>query len=650
MVDASRDYGVNMALTGVNHWTVAISSHSTNHPSARHFLMEIEDAPATEIFPEGVVDVMWASPECTEHSYAKGGKSINDQRRANAFSIPRLINELKRPPKIVIVENVVPFTKWGPVVGVLNDDGTAKLDGKGEHVYRPVKERKGETFREWFAEVEAAGPTYTGEWREMNAADYGEAQSRTRFFAVFTAPGISFKWPEPTHDKLARDGRQKWVGARKHIDRSLPIESIFHRDRPLSENTIERIKVGVNRFCSAVEEAFLIVLRRNADAQSLDTPIPSITTGSSHGGGHVGLIEVEAHPFIGRNQTHNVPTLFDEPASALTTAYGGGLFVTEPVLEPFVLGQQGGSVARSYDDPIPTLTQDGYVRVIEPFVVSYAERDGAGSGKSPAAPHGLDEPLATVLTRDRFGIAEPFLIDVRHGDRPHQPRSLDDPTGVLCTKSGLGVTEPIVEPFMVERDVRSLDEPALTLTTTNRGHRYIEPIVEAFLLPQQAHPAQSLDRPVPAIVTSSHHAVIEPFLTATFGERKFVGKPQRPRVHSIDEPTPVVTHRGAGDYCEPILEQLEDVDLTAIDPELRKHLIYIDGVLCYVDIRFRMLQPKELKQFQGLDPDYKLSGNKSDQTAQIGNAVSRKVARALGQSAFAALGYTPIDAEREEAA
>ena len=47
-----------------------------------------------------------------------------------------------------------------------------------------------------------------------------------------------------------------------------------------------------------------------------------------------------------------------------------------------------------------------------------------------------------------------------------------------------------------------------------------------------------------------------------------------------------------------------------------------------LDIRFRMLQPKELAQAMGFD-GYEFAGTKTDQVRQIGNAVAVRTAEAL---------------------
>ena len=59
-----------------------------------------------------------------------------------------------------------------------------------------------------------------------------------------------------------------------------------------------------------------------------------------------------------------------------------------------------------------------------------------------------------------------------------------------------------------------------------------------------------------------------------------------------------------------------------------------DGKTYLLDIKFRMLQPCELAAAQGFLPSYQFTGNKTEITRQIGNAVPRRTARALALSAI----------------
>jgi DNA (cytosine-5)-methyltransferase 1 len=55
-----------------------------------------------------------------------------------------------------------------------------------------------------------------------------------------------------------------------------------------------------------------------------------------------------------------------------------------------------------------------------------------------------------------------------------------------------------------------------------------------------------------------------------------------------------------------------------------------------LDIRFRMLKNHELKRAQGFSDDYIITGNTTEQTKQIGNAVPVKTAKALAMATMSA--------------
>src|ERR1044072_640770 len=124
--------GVDVELMAINHWDVAIATHSENHPNANHLCTGVDQVDPRKLLREGKIknriDLLWASPECQHHSIARGGKTINDQSRATAWCILRWIEALYI--KTVIIENVKEFQTWGPI------------GANG----RPLKSKKGETF------------------------------------------------------------------------------------------------------------------------------------------------------------------------------------------------------------------------------------------------------------------------------------------------------------------------------------------------------------------------------------------------------------------------------------------------------------------------------------------------------------------------
>ena len=84
----------------------------------------------------------------------------------------------------LLVENVPEFTSWGPL---LHPNG------------RPDKSQKGKYFQEWVRSMWGLG--YTVEWRTLNAADFGDATTRIRFFLQARNDGLPISWPEATHSR-----------------------------------------------------------------------------------------------------------------------------------------------------------------------------------------------------------------------------------------------------------------------------------------------------------------------------------------------------------------------------------------------------------------------------------------------------------------
>src|SRR5687767_14578885 len=85
--EACDALGVTIDLVAVNHWPIAIETHTANHDWARHICERIEVVRPEDAFPGGNVDLGVGSPECTHHSPARGGKPINDQMRAGPWDM-----------------------------------------------------------------------------------------------------------------------------------------------------------------------------------------------------------------------------------------------------------------------------------------------------------------------------------------------------------------------------------------------------------------------------------------------------------------------------------------------------------------------------------------------------------------------------------
>ena len=384
---ACEQLGVEVELTAINHWDVAIETHTLNHPWATHLNEPIEAVDPRVVVPGGHLDLLVASPECTHFSTARGGKPVNDQKRSSPWMVLRWLDLLQVDS--VLIENVPEFRSWGPV----NDEG------------RVIKEHKGETFAAFLAAIRSMG--YTVDHRVLNAADHGEATSRRRLFIVArrNAAGLPVRWPRPRFSADGSDaGTEQWRGAREVIDWSLPGKSIFQRRRPLAERTIERIARGLERHGGPHMRPFAEALRRWRPGEGpveveLDGELPSELPGfvlPQHSGG------------VERDVAEPLPTI----------ATGGAIGLAEPfILTPF--GERDGQALRTHDieSPLPTVTSAGAGSLVDPYLVRYH-----GNGSS----HAVDEPVPTITTKDRYGLVVPELdgamLDIRY--RMLQPHEL----------------------------------------------------------------------------------------------------------------------------------------------------------------------------------------------------------------------------------
>lgn len=317
-VEAIEALGYTPQLTAINHWDVAVATHTVNHPAARHLCASIDDLNPRALFAENELDLLWASPECTHHSTARGGRPVNDQSRATAHCVTRWAEALR--PAVILVENVPEFETWGPI------------GANG----RPLASRKGETFRAWLGMLHALG--YSVDYRRLMAANYGDPTTRERLFVQAVRGRRRIVWPDPTHAKPADDlfgldGRKPWVAAADIIDWSIPGRSIFHRSRPLARSTMKRIREGLEAHGGAT----IIAMEHGGRTLPVSRPLPTVTTAK---GGAFGVA------YILPQQSGGKLRPVSEPAPTISTAGALSLIVE----------YYGNGRARPVTEPLPTVT------------------------------------------------------------------------------------------------------------------------------------------------------------------------------------------------------------------------------------------------------------------------------------------------------
>lgn len=136
--------GIEMALgrqvdVAVNHDPDAILMHKTNHPNTVHLTEDIFKVDLKKYTRGRHVALMWASPDCTSHSKAKGGQPRKKGLRILPWAVYKHAKVIL--PDVIIMENVEEIQQWGP------------LDAKGY----PIPDRKGEDYKKFILAMKRLG-------------------------------------------------------------------------------------------------------------------------------------------------------------------------------------------------------------------------------------------------------------------------------------------------------------------------------------------------------------------------------------------------------------------------------------------------------------------------------------------------------------
>lgn len=340
--------GIEMALgrpvdIAINHDPQAIRIHKINHPSTLHLTEDIFKVDLQKYVGGRHVALMWASPDCTSHSKAKGGQPRKRGLRILPWAVYKHAKTIL--PDVIIMENVEEIQQWGP------------LDQNGH----PIPERKGEDYKKFISAMQSLG--YAFESRELIAADYGAPTTRKRWYAIFRRDGKVIVWPEPTHSKAGID-LPRWKQCGDYIDWSDLGKSIFDRKKPLADATMARIANGVKKYI-------------------IDNPNPYIVN-DKRAIGFLIQYHSETKKGDARGQT------LREPIKTIDTSNRYGL-VTAFITKFYKTG-----IGQGCDEPIHTITTSpGHFGLVSAFLIKYY---GSGGGQP------VTSPLATITTKDRFGL------------------------------------------------------------------------------------------------------------------------------------------------------------------------------------------------------------------------------------------------------
>jgi DNA (cytosine-5)-methyltransferase 1 len=458
----------------MNHWKLAIDTHQTNHQNTRHVCTDISAADPRH-YPS--TDVLITSPECTNHSLAKG-KKRKDQRQDQMFDdgpLPIEAEERSRATmwdvvrfaeehdyRIIIVENVVDarlWRLWDSWMRAMTDP----LSGLGyacQVVY----------LNSMFAHPtpQSRDRMYCVFWKQGNRAPNLDIRpSAYCHKCARNVPAVqSWKNPSKPYGKyrqqylyLCPDCAARvepyYFCAANAIDWLLPVERIGSRTRPLKPKTLARIQAGLKKFSRTgfvVETAYSHAPDNRF--KGMDEPIPTQAARQS-----LGLL---APPFIlnttQRNQDSGFIRSLQEAGFTQTTAQTMGF-----VIPPFMLDHIHEYRTRGIDEPVSTVVAEGNHQsvVVPPLIIEMWNT-------STASP--VTDALATVVAGGNHHdlLVPPWLMGCY---TPGTHRQLTDAIGTITTQDHNSLVVP--PPFLTGyygtgENNHSILEASSTVTTVDR--------------------------------------------------------------------------------------------------------------------------------------------------------------------------------------
>ena len=281
----------------------------------------------------------------------------------------------------------------------------------------------------------------------------------------------------------------------------------------------------------------------------------------------------------------NVQSIHD-PLNTITTSKGGEFAVATPVIIQAGHGEQSTSGAKRWGmgsndikDPLGTITGSGdHALAIAHLQEYYGEKNNQPDDRSSD----ISNPLKTITTENRHALVTTFLAQFNNqgNGEPNAGHPVTEPvSAIMANRINQGLVTANLCVLRNNQDAESAQEPLSTICTSGAHHA----LVECVLSPEDEEKALR----------------VSAFLTTYYGNGQ---------EFSLNEPMATITTK----------------DRLALVTIIYRGMPYV-----IVDIKLRMLKPKELFSAQGFGSHYiithghdgrKFSGQK--QTKMCGNSVS----------------------------
>jgi DNA (cytosine-5)-methyltransferase 1 len=458
----------------LNHWARAIETHNTNFPDCLHDCTDVQ-ASDPRRYPS--TNILIASPECTNHSLAKGVKRqpykqdlfgnalINPQderSRATMWDVVRFAEYHRY--ELCIIENVVDAAKW-------------------------------ELFDEWLSAMHKLGYEHEAVYFNSQFA-FPTPQSRDRMYVIFwrkgnRKPNLDFTPPAPcgpcgvvVNALQTWKGPKRWgrYGARRQyiytcpkcrgevtpyyfaamnaIDWSVPAERIGDRKKPLQPKTMERIRYGLEKYG---RNPLIITANHSGSAPGRVRDAATTPLYTALGSRELGI----ALPYyLQTTYTQaNGSNVAGPESPTFTQTTRAALGMVAPALLGMAYTHDAEQRATSAGEVLPTQTVRGNLALL-----GFLSKQFSGEGH--ALP--LNAPTGSLTTVDHHALITPLMVSVNDFDSRTIPAT-DQSGGTQTTQDKWAIAAPS---FIAEMHGTSKAAPitdSLMCIATSQHHALIRP-------------------------------------------------------------------------------------------------------------------------------------------------------------------------------
>lgn len=436
----SEEYGGGLEVKlALNHWDLAIETHNTNFPDTLH---DCTDVSACDPRRYPSTDILITSPECTNHSLAKGQKQVTKQ--LELYSAGKLDPAAERSR--ATMWDVCRFAEFHNYNAII--------------VENVVDARKWVMWDAWLKAMHLLG--YDHKCVFLNSMHcWPTPQSRDRMYVVFwkkgnNAPALEYM-PLAYSPRIGKDVHavqswknplKKWGKYRQQYLYCCPVtgdvvEPYYHaafnaidwsdigkrigdRAKPLSPNTQKRIQYGLDKY---------------------------------------GMEPFVFHATYG-DQARGVVRSASEPAFTQTT------FTSQAVAMPFIVNDQQstgiGYRTRGLGDRFDTIPTQPHFKLIMPFVFK-----GEHTSLDKGYVSRISDPISTQTCRQSMGLivpSTPLVVESR-GKSLSKPSTRE--AGACTTMINHGIVtddafNAFVSYYYGTAQASHVSDPFLTASTKDR--------------------------------------------------------------------------------------------------------------------------------------------------------------------------------------